>query len=79
MWEAIEIAETKAWKGKRPKDNPRKLVSPNIYNEPWWDDLGKYTLIAAPKKIGEEYGSKLKYEDIKEIILNTYKKEEDNK
>jgi len=75
LWENIEKEETKKWNGNRPSDNPRKIVSTEKWNEPWWDDMGKYTLIAAPKKIGDIYGSKLDYDEIKKIILNTYKGE----
>ena len=75
LWENLEKAETKKWQGKRPNDSPRKIVSTDKWNEPWWDDMGKYTLIAAPKKIGEMYGSKLSYDEIKRIILHTYKGE----
>jgi hypothetical protein len=73
LWENLEKEETKKWNGKRPNDSPRKIVSTNQWNEPWWDDMGKYTLIAAPKKIGDEFGSKLSYSEIKEIILKTYR------
>jgi hypothetical protein len=73
LWENLEREETKKWNGKRPNDNPRKIVSTDKWNEPWWDDMGKYTLIAAPKKIGDQLGSKLTYDEIKKIILNTYK------
>jgi hypothetical protein len=77
LWKNLEKSETKKWQGKRPNDNPRKIVSTDKWNEPWWDDMGKYTLIAAPKKIGEIYGSKLNYDEIKKIILQTYKGERD--
>jgi len=75
LWENLEKEETTKWNGNRPNDNPRKIVSTDKWNEPWWDDMGKYTLIAAPKKIGDIYGSKLNYEEIKNIILQTYKGE----
>ncbi|AZV47411.1 hypothetical protein C3L23_09055 [Nautilia sp. PV-1] len=77
LWENIEKAETEKWQGKRPSDNPRKIVSTDKWNEPWWDDMGKYTLIAAPKKTGEMFGSKLDYDEVKRIILQTYKGERD--
>jgi len=73
LWEKLEQEETKKWNGKRPSNKPRKIVSTDKWNEPWWDDMGNYTLIAAPKKIDDEYGSKLSYNEIKQIILNTYK------
>ena len=76
LWENLEKAETGAWRGKRPTDNPRKLIGvKNIYNEPWWNDLGNYTLIAAPKSVKGHAGSKLSYNKIKEILLKTYKEE----
>jgi hypothetical protein len=73
LWKNLEKKETEKWNGKRPNDNPRKIVSTDKWNEPWWDDMGKYTLIAAPKKIGDQFGSKLSYDEVKKIILNTYK------
>ena len=74
LWENLEKAETKAWMGERPTNNPRKLIGvENIYNEPWWNDMGNYTLIAAPKSVKNQKGSKLSYKEIKQIILNTYK------
>ena len=75
LWENLEKEETTKWNGNRPNDKPRKIVSTDKWNEPWWDDMGKYSLIAAPKKIGDIYGSKLSYEEIKKIILQTYKGE----
>ena len=74
LWENLEKEETKKWNGKRPNDNPRKLIGvENIYNEPWWNDMGGYTLIASPKSVENQIGSKLSYDEIKEIILKTYK------
>ena len=76
LWINLEKAETKAWNEKRPSNNPRKLIGVNnIYNEPWWNDMGNYTLIAAPKSVEDQEGSKLSYDEIKQIILDTYKKE----
>ena len=74
LWENLEIEETKKWGNKRPSDKPRKLIGVNnIYNEPWWNDMGNYTLIAAPKSVSNQIGSKLSYDEIKNIILKTYK------
>lgn len=58
LWQALENAENIAWQQQRPTDNPRRIQSysedngelvANAPNQPWWDDYGRYTLIAAPK------------------------------
>jgi len=75
LWEALEKEENELWKNKRPKDLPRKLVSypdNNGPNEPWWDDMGKYTLIAAPKMVDKIYGRQVSWERVKELIKELY-------
>jgi len=79
LWYALEEEENKLWEGKRPMDNPRPLKSyphNNGPNEPWWDDMGKYTLIAAPKKVGTEFGRKVSFEKVKELMQQLYGRNE---
>jgi len=77
LWQALEKEEDKLWNGMRPKDNPRMLSSyPNNNgpNEPWWDDMGKYTLIAAPKMVANEYGRRVSWKTVKQLIKQLYAK-----
>jgi len=77
LWNALEKEENRLWNGKRPKDMPRPLISypdNNGPNEPWWDDMGKYTLIAAPKMVGGEYGRRVSWKRVKELVKELYVK-----
>jgi len=77
LWSALEKEENLLWGESRPRDNPRPLKSyphNNGPNEPWWDDMGKYTLIASPKKIGNEYGRRVSWNRVKELIKQLYAK-----
>jgi hypothetical protein len=77
LWYALEEEENRLWEGKRPNDTPRPLKSyPNKDgpNEPWWDDMGKYTLIAAPKMVGNQYGRRVNWKKVKELIKELYAK-----
>ena len=77
LWKEIEKEEELLWNEERPKDNSRPLVSyPNNNgpNEPWWDDMGNYTLIAAPKMVGDEYGRRLSWKRVKQLIKLLYAK-----
>jgi len=79
LWVALENEENKCWEGKRPMDSPRPLISypdNNGPNEPWWDDMGNYTLIAAPKMIGEQYGRCVDWYTVKTLIKQLYAKGE---
>ncbi len=78
LWEALEQEEEYLWNSKRPHDNPRPLTSypyHNGPNQPWWDDMGKYTLLAAPKMLGNVYGRRTSWETVKQLIKQLYKKE----
>ncbi len=65
LWQALEAEENRRWQGERPCDNPRPLHSYagalNAPDQPWWDDAGRYTLLGAPKFLGNTNvpGSKL--------------------
>ncbi len=77
LWKALEEEENSLWEGIRPKDNPRPLKSypdHNGPNEPWWDDMGKYTLIAAPKMVNGQYGRRVSWKCVKQLIKQLYTK-----
>ncbi|KQV79380.1 hypothetical protein ASD15_18795 [Massilia sp. Root351] len=62
LWRALEALEVQRWNGARPSDAPRFLASyrdpaepsrmaPGAPNQPWYDDNGRHTLLAAPKQL----------------------------
>lgn len=69
LWAKLEQLENEAWGVDRPRDHPRRIQSyrqvDDCPNQPWWDDNGIHSLIAAPKSlrlVGEEpFGSKLNW------------------
>jgi len=78
LWEELEKLEDQKWGGERPRDNPRRIKSymnengvtkENAPNQPWWDDHGRYTLIAAPKSL--ENASRLGYSLTWNDVINT--------
>ena len=84
LWERLEELEDERWDGGRPSDSPRTGIaaypggmrpdgSP-APNEPWWDDHGRYTLVAAPKRLGRsgELGSRLAWRDVCEALWELY-------
>lgn len=84
IYDAIESAESDAWKAAsvtRPSDAPRRLpgLDPAVWNEPWYQDGGRYTLIASPRgfETGQglpeiaSRGSFLDWEDIQRIVWET--------
>lgn len=76
LWKKLEREEDILWNGGRPKDFPRPLKSypeNNGPNQPWWDDLGSYTLIAAPKMVGDEYGRRVGWKRVKQLIKQLYR------
>ena len=80
LWEELERREDAAWDAagqERPRDNPRSLVSfqgpregwpqglrPS--NQPWWDDQGQYTLVAAPRLLPNNMPGTLL--DLKDVL-----------
>jgi hypothetical protein len=75
LWRELERLEDQHWGGERPRDNPRPITSyPRGQgpNQPWWDDQGRYTLVAAPKKVGEQWGSRLTWNDVRAAIWSLY-------
>ena len=71
LWNELERKENENWNGTRPDDQPRFPDRSNA-NQPWYDEMGKYTILAAPKKIGEQYGSKLTWDDVLSTIWNLF-------
>lgn len=77
LWVALEQKETEAWDHElRPQDVP-KFPQTSPYNEPWYDEMGRYTLVAAPKRIEKgayagELGSKLEWNDVLDVLWQTY-------
>ncbi|WP_144112506.1 hypothetical protein [Paraburkholderia sp. BCC1886] len=71
LWKRLEELENARWGATRPHDAPRWLESyvdpddaarllPGAPNQPWYDDGGRYTLIAAPKWVAhDQSGTKL--------------------
>ncbi len=89
LWWALERLEDGAWDGQRPCDNPRIDLAgypagrrpdtgASSPNQPWWDDRGSYTLIAAPARLSDgSPGSRLDWrEDVIEALWTCYKPSE---
>ncbi len=77
LWHSLEAEETLRWAGARPNAHPRRIASyapGEGYDQPWWDDHGRYTLIGAPKRIGGDKGSgsKLSWGDVLEAVWRNY-------
>ncbi|MCK0469948.1 hypothetical protein [Halalkalibacter sp. APA_J-10(15)] len=72
LWMELERLEEKKWQGERPSDQPR-FPEVSSANEPWYHELGKYTIIAAPKQIhSQQLGSKLSWSDVTDAIWQVY-------
>jgi hypothetical protein len=67
LWMKLEEMEDIAWEGKRPCDNPR-FPDRSKANQPWYDEMGKYTLIGAPK----QPSTKLSWEQVVHAIWELY-------
>lgn len=75
LWHALERLENERWGGERPNGAPRRIASYSEggYDQPWWDDHGRYTLIGAPKRLGDgRPGSKLAWSDVLECVWRSY-------
>ena len=76
LWKALEAKEIERWGGERPNATPRRISSYPAgegYDQPWWDDHGRYTLLGAPKQIGEGVpGSRLRWSDVLEAVWRCY-------
>jgi len=71
LWTKLEEMENEDRGPDRPTDNPR-FPDRSPANEPWYDDLGKYKLISAPRRIGNQFGSKLEWPDVVAAIWELY-------
>lgn len=72
LWNRLEELENEKWAGHRPCDQPR-YPERSEANQPWYDDRGRYTLLAAPQRIDPyTYGSKLEWADIVSAIWELY-------
>lgn len=76
LWTELERLETDRWEGRRPCDAIRPLASypPGAgYNQPWWDDGGRYTLLGAPKALPDwPAGSRLTWAEVLEAAWQCY-------
>lgn len=74
LWFELEKLENEKWAGKRPSNFPRyKDDSRTNANEPWYDENGRYTLIAAPRRINDSLlGTKLTWNDVMEALWRVY-------
>jgi len=73
LWQRLESEENRRWEGFRPSDDPRLIESyrdpaavqgtvAGAPNQPWWDDHGHHTLVAAPKALEPgQPGSRLEW------------------
>jgi hypothetical protein len=85
LWEALERLEDARWGGARPRSHPRRIRSyegrTDGPDEPWWDDLGRYSLVAAPKSVvvdGEQLpGSRVAWEDVRGLLARLYRRGRD--
>jgi hypothetical protein len=71
LWAALEEMENKKWLGRRPSDLPRFPKVSNA-NQPWFHDMEKYTLIAAPKLVNAELGTKLVWQEVVQALWDLY-------
>lgn len=76
LWIELERLETARWDGQRPHDRIRALQSypPGTgWNQPWWDDHGRYTLLGAPKALPDwPAGSRLDWPEVLDAIWRCY-------
>ena len=76
LWHELERLENERWQGQRPSDDPRPIKSyadGGGYNQPWWDDNGRYTLLGAPRTLTDGHlGSRLGWQDVIEALWRCY-------
>ncbi len=85
LWQCLEALEDQAWKGERPCGNPREVAGypggrrpdsgASSPDQPWWDDRGTYTLLAAPRYVYDgRLGSRLSWrKDVLEALWECYR------
>lgn len=79
LWRALERLEDRRWGDERPRDQPRPLKSYEKKtdgpgpNQPWWDDSGRYTLVAAPRALADgRAGGRATWQDVREQLWACY-------
>ncbi len=89
LWQALERLEDERWDDERPRDRPRELKSYQVEtigddgvtqeisyvgpNQPWYDEQGRYTLVAAPKRLADgRLGSRVTWQDVREQLWACY-------
>ena len=76
LWRRLEAMENERWGSARPNASPRRITSypdGQGFDQPWWDDHGRYTLLGAPKRVGpDDLGSKLDWADVLECVWRAY-------
>ncbi len=79
LWRALERLEDQRWGADRPRDQPRPIKSYEKKtdgpgpNQPWWDDGGCYTLVAAPRALADgRRGGKATWQDVREQLWACY-------
>jgi hypothetical protein len=77
LWISLEHLEDEKWNGKRPCDQPRYQDLRSKANQPWYDEMEKCTIIAAPKQFEEgplkgQPGSKCTWDDVLDLLWQEY-------
>ena len=83
LWREMERMEDEHWGAARPSDRPRLGIKGypdgrcddgrHSPNQPWYDDRGRYTLVAAPKRFTSgALGSKLSWRDVRDAAWRLY-------
>jgi hypothetical protein len=76
LWTRLEALENERWEGVRPDASPRRIASypdGQGFDQPWWDDHGRYTLLGAPKRVSaDDLGTKLTWADVLECVWRSY-------
>lgn len=75
LWRRLEALENERWQGERPNAAPRRIASypDGGFDQPWWDDHGRYTLLGAPKSVAQGVlGSRLSWGDVLNAAWRSY-------
>ncbi len=76
LWLELERLENERWADQRPTENARPIASYPAgtgYTQPWWDDHGRYTLLAAPRRLPDgRLGSRLAWPDVVSALWRVY-------
>ncbi|QLH51893.1 MAG: hypothetical protein HWD57_20455 [Candidatus Accumulibacter cognatus] len=76
LWRELERLENERWADQRPTGNARPIASYPAgtgYTQPWWDDHGRHTLLAAPRRLPDgRLGSRLTWPDVVNALWRVY-------